>query len=360
MYTIWWVAEDFSSRQILTGWSRLCFWQRLNDVQPLEVLAFPHNVLEGINLPDYARIQVYDGDRIVWSGHLCGEDWGVTERGYEDVVFQGIDSTGYARRALVVPQQADAVVEDGTYVWPQVGDRLIQYGYVDDLMRYLVRSQLMIPLNPQRIHSDISCEDDQSLGTYLRTDVGTDSLLTALQAQAKLDRMLFRFVPLEDGARFEVRRQWGLDRTGQHVVELTRHNLTSLHVHRYYGEVENAVFGKADGGGVMAPQIVPAFNQESIDQYGIGEVLVTSSGAPANIHQIVQAVASQAEPEENVLVEQLSETYGVKWALGDIFTVRAFRGTREFNWPMIVTAVRVEVAATGIVQAEPVLEVYHA
>ena len=360
MYTVWWVSNDFSERLILTKWTRLTYWERLNDSQPLEVLAFAPNAMEGVSLPDYARIQIHNGERLVWSGRLCGETWGLDGRGYRDVEFQGMDATHYAARALVIPQQSYATVEDGTYVWPLVGDRLIQTGCVDDQMRSLVRSQLVAPLHDQREHSDIRCEDDLSIGTSLRTDVGTDSLLQALQDLAERDNLRFRFVPQADGATFMVRRLWGQDRTGTYIVEQTRHNLEKLTVRRFYGTVENAVYGIADGGGVFAPQVVPAFNETSIAGYGIGEVLLTQTGTPGNIYTATEMKAAQARVTSDLTLGLLADTYGSKWYLGDTFTIRASRGERLFTWEVMVTGVRVIVDATGRVTAEPELEVQYA
>lgn len=360
MYTVWWVANDFSERKILTKWTRLVYWERLNDRQPLEMLAFAHNAMEGVSLPDYARIQIHNGDRLVWSGRLCAESWGLTERGYKDVEFQGTDATQYAERALVIPQQSYATVEDGTYVWPLVGDRLIQTGCVDDQMRSLVRSQLVSPLHAQRAHADMRCEDDLSLGTSLRTDVGTDSLLKALQDLADLDSLRFRFVPEVDGATFMVRRQWGQDRTDSYIVEQTRHNIRSLTVRRFYGGVENAIYGIADGGGIFAPQVIPAFNEPSIAQYGIGEALLRRTGTPGNIYTATEIKAGQARGTNDLELSQLSETYGSKWFLGDTFTIRATRGERLFTWEVLVTGVRVAVDAKGQVEVEPELEVQYA
>lgn len=360
MYTVWWVSNDFSERKILLGWTRLTYWERLNDVQPLEVLAFAHNAMEGVSLPDYARIQVHNGDRLVWSGRLCGEKWGLTERGYQDVEFQGMDATHYAARALVIPQQSYATVEDGTYVWPLVGDRLIQTGCVDNQMRSLVRSQLVSPLHTQRAHTDIRCEDDLSIGASLRTDVGTDSLLQALQDLAGLDSLRFRFVPQADGATFMVRREWGQDRSESYIVEQTRHNIKSLTVRRFYGTVENAIYGIADGGGVFAPQVIPAWNDKSIADYGIGEALLRKTSTPGNIYNATAIRAEQAHITDELELAQLAETYGSKWYLGDTFTIRATRGERLFSWSVTVTAVRVSVDATGQLQVEPELEVQYA
>ena len=360
MYTVWWVSNDFSERKILTQWTRLAYWERLNDNQPLELLAFAPNAMEGVSLPDYARIQIHNGDRLVWSGRLCGETWGLDERGYRSVEFQGMDATYYAARALVIPQQSYATVEDGTYVWPLVGDRLIQTGCVDDQMRSLVRSQLINPLHALRAHTDVRCEDDLSLGASLRTDVGTDSLLGALQDLAARDNLRFRFVPQADGATFMVRQQWGQDRTGTYIVEQTRRNIVSLKVRRFYGEVENAIYGIAEGGGIFAPQVIPAFNEQSIADYGIGEALLQHTSTPANIYTATEIKAAQARITDELDLMQLADTYGSKWFLGDTFTIRATRGERLFTWSVMVIGVQVAVEANGLVTVEPELEVQYA
>lgn len=349
-YAIWVLDKDYNKVQIINHWLKMTFWQKLNDIAPLEELYLtPDNsFIPAVRFGTRTRIQIYRDGSLVWGGTIEGERWHNPKTSPIGSTYYcyGLDYAAYAKWRVVVPASG--------YDYDECEDS------ADDVAKHYVRAHLGANAELARRFTDLTVDGDSGRCGSVSKAYAYDSVLDVLKDLARENSFYWRFVPTSAGCTFKTMYPlWGEDRTKgtekETVISYDRRNILDADYATETTQLSNYIYVLGPGQGLT--RVTSTASSSDVSTYGRRE---TSYSAPNTGDEEYLTDEGNYQLAQKRVVANLTMTHKpLMWRrdynLGDKISIR-LRQFRDFEWDAVVTAVRVTVDQNGVETVEPQLE----